>query len=420
MKKFLTIILTTALLAASGCRQYDDSALWDEMNSQAARLAALETWQATVNSNITALRELVNALEAHRFITDVTEFTTPAPGGYIISFSAGAPITITNGEAGAQGDTPQIGVAEDDGVFYWTLDGAWLRNGSGDKIPVTGKEGPAGITPQLRINASTNEWEACTNGVCATDADWTSLGVKATGAKGDKGDRGDAIFAANGVKYYDDDAYDYVEFTLANGTTTIQVPKYRPLGITFTQPAPFLISETRHVNFTTTGNAATVKVLDVPAGWTVTVQFTKAAAAGTFTITAPGNCANEGEAVILISDAAGKTVMHTLTLNPSCAEWGSYASFTYISSVASEGAMTVEEAMSYCQSKGTGWRLPDRYELQYICNNRNTLPGGYVNGQYLCSTVKNPDYPFYYTVRLGDCDDNSTTPQMPHHVKCVK
>jgi hypothetical protein len=100
MKKLLTITLTAALLAISGCEKYDDSALWSEVSSQSKRLAALEAWQATVNGNITALQELVNALQNQRYITDVSAFATPAPGGYTISFNTGA--CNTNSDAGWQ------------------------------------------------------------------------------------------------------------------------------------------------------------------------------------------------------------------------------------------------------------------------------------------------------------------------------
>ena len=49
-----------------------------------------------------------------------------------------------------------------------------------------GKDGEDGITPQLRINYSTNEWEySYTQGVT-----WQSLGVKATGAAGKDGING--------------------------------------------------------------------------------------------------------------------------------------------------------------------------------------------------------------------------------------
>lgn len=47
--------------------------------------------------------------------------------------------------------------------------------------------GAAGITPQLRINAETNEWEVSYD----NGATWTSLGVKATGAQGAQGEKGE-------------------------------------------------------------------------------------------------------------------------------------------------------------------------------------------------------------------------------------
>ena len=51
---------------------------------------------------------------------------------------------------------------------------------------IVGADGEDGISPQIRINASTNEWEISTD----TGDTWTSTGVKATGEKGDKGDTG--------------------------------------------------------------------------------------------------------------------------------------------------------------------------------------------------------------------------------------
>ena len=49
------------------------------------------------------------------------------------------------GEKGEAGVTPVIGVAKDtDGVYYWTLNGSWLVDESGSKIPTTGKDGDDG------------------------------------------------------------------------------------------------------------------------------------------------------------------------------------------------------------------------------------------------------------------------------------
>ena len=49
-----------------------------------------------------------------------------------------------------------------------------------------GADGEDGITPQIRINAATNEWEISTD----NGDTWASTGVKATGAQGEKGETG--------------------------------------------------------------------------------------------------------------------------------------------------------------------------------------------------------------------------------------
>jgi hypothetical protein len=73
----------------------------------------------------------------------------------------------------------------------------------------------------------------------------------------------------------------------------------------------FPLSETNKVSFTTQGNAVAVKVLAVPTGWTVIRTGT--VNAGTFTVTAPA-IGSVGDAIVLISDAAGNTVIRTLEL----------------------------------------------------------------------------------------------------------
>ena len=105
---------------------------------------------------------------------------------------------------GQDGKTPQLKL--ENGNLYvrysdteeWTLlgnvqgadgsDGTNGTNGTNGAPGQDGEDGADGITPQLRINAETNEWEVSyDNGTT-----WTSLGVKATGKKGDKGDTGAA------------------------------------------------------------------------------------------------------------------------------------------------------------------------------------------------------------------------------------
>ena len=50
-----------------------------------------------------------------------------------------------DGADGKDGQTPVIGIKKDtDGKYYWTLNGAWLYDDNGNKIPTTGADGAPG------------------------------------------------------------------------------------------------------------------------------------------------------------------------------------------------------------------------------------------------------------------------------------
>lgn len=224
--RFLTALLLPALLFA-GCMKEDIDELRRQTAENEARIAALEQWQTTVNSNISALQGLIEAIDMGDYVTGVTQFTTPSPGGYTITFLKSSPITIWNGEQGQtgaagadgvdgiNGTSPVIGVSQDtDGVYYWTLDGEWLTDDgtpSGNKIPVTGRDGADGHdgkTPTVEIGDNGN-WIINGNdtGVNATGDDgatptveignngnWfingSDTGVKAAGTDGTNGTDG--------------------------------------------------------------------------------------------------------------------------------------------------------------------------------------------------------------------------------------
>jgi hypothetical protein len=195
--------LLLLLLSSAGCQKYNDSGVWDELYNQSLRIAALEAWQTTVNNNISGLQNIVAALQDNDYVTRVETFTNPAPGGYYIHFTKSPLATIWNGANGADGEpgqdgangadglTPQIGVKEEGGVYYWTLNGAWLLDDSGKKIPVTGPKGDKGdtgndgATPQVATGSNGN-WYICPTGDCPADdvseaAGWEDTGTKATG-----------------------------------------------------------------------------------------------------------------------------------------------------------------------------------------------------------------------------------------------
>lgn len=166
-----------------------------------------------------------------------------------------------NGTDGKDGETPIIGVKQDiDEIYYWTLNGDWLKDKNGHKIKaqgtdgsngnngtdgINGTNGKDGITPQLKIEDG--YWYiSYNNGV-----DWTILG-KATGENGTNGDN----FFQNVT---DDD--DYVYLIMKDGNT-ITIPKYTSFSITFHQLQDYKVAPGHkiEINFSIKGGDNDVKV----------------------------------------------------------------------------------------------------------------------------------------------------------------
>ena len=278
MKKiFLYIAITLGLLS---CNHKDS--LWQEVVEDLdERVETLEMLCAEMNTNITSLQTIVDVLQSNDFITSIVEIKKDGKVvGYTITFGKHDPITIYHGQDGKDGadgkdgqdgqngsaNAPVIGVAQDtDGVYYWTLNGEWLLDDDGNKLPVSGKDGQDGtngsngqdgadgkdgqdgedgkdgidgqdgedgVTPQLKIEDG--YWYiSYDNGTT-----WTQLG-KATGEDGldgkdgaDGADGKDGQNGADGKDGQDGDSIfesvteddDYVYFTLSDGSV-IKIPK---------------------------------------------------------------------------------------------------------------------------------------------------------------------------------------------------
>ena len=287
MKKLHLLLLSVTLCVFSAC--HND--IWDAIDGLDSRVTKLEELCKEMNTNITSLQTIVDVLQSNDFITSIVEIKKDGKVvGYTITFGKHDPITIYHGQDGKDGQngtngkdgqdgadgkdgqdgqngadgkdgiTPVIGVAQDaDGVYYWTLNGEWLLDDNGNKLPVSGKDGQNGtngsngqdgadgkdgqdgedgkdgadgqdgkdgITPQLKIEDG--YWYiSYDNG-----ATWTQLG-KATGENGQDGKDGadgedgkDGQNGADGKDGQDGDSMfqsvtqddNYVYFTLADGT----------------------------------------------------------------------------------------------------------------------------------------------------------------------------------------------------------
>lgn len=204
LKNTLYLIATLAMLLLAGCSKYDDAAVRNDILDLQGRVSSLETICNQMNSNLSSLKSIVDAIQKGYFVADVQEVSD----GYKITFSNQTTIVLFNGKNGADGKngvTPSIGVAKNnDGIYYWTLDGTWLLDSAGKMIQASGvngadgKDGQNGITPQLKIEDK-NWYLSIDDGHT-----WSVLG-KASG------EDGETLFSS--VSQDDD----YVYLTLSGG-----------------------------------------------------------------------------------------------------------------------------------------------------------------------------------------------------------
>ena len=349
-KHCLMIAVAAIGLCLAGCDEYDDTELWNAVKDHEQRLAALEQWQAEVNNNIAALQTLLNTND---MITDVTPVTMgDEVTGYTISFLHNAPITIyngTQGEKGETGDTPQIGLTQqEDGNWYWTLNGELMRDAEGNPIRANGEDGkdgqdgqdgedgedgqdgstgapgrpgqdgkPAPI-PEIKLGSSLKD-DAGANilpeGSQIEDDAWylnvddTNNWYRVSGKDGESGQNGDAFFES--VAASEDGKY-YI-FTLSDeNNTQIKVPLYQGITISFTDiddlSQPIGMLDSKEIAFTVTGNPVVTALTDTE-GWEATVSNNN-----TITVTREENAAETCNLVVLATNNAGSSISYTLRL----------------------------------------------------------------------------------------------------------
>ena len=302
------------LLMACTTEKFDPTEIWDNIHSLDERVTALEELCKQMNTNIRSLQTIVSALEQQDYIKNVSPVSEDgAVIGYTITFAQSGTVTIYHGKDGAKGEqgdkgetgdkgdtgavgpqgpqgeqgekgeagvTPVIGVAKDtDGVYYWTLNGSWLVDESGNKIPTTGKDGADGsqgeigatgpqgpqgeagkdgITPQLKIEDG--RWLVSYD----SGQSWVEVGQAtgdqgpqgATGATGPQGPQGEQGIQGEAGK--DGDSFfqsvtqdeENVYLTLADGTK-FSVPK--------TPSAAAVLTLANTTGFTATFNGTVIR-----------------------------------------------------------------------------------------------------------------------------------------------------------------
>lgn len=228
MKRFLSILSLVILgLVSTSC--YDDTEIREAIDDLDGRVQTLETLCTELNTNLTALSTLVQALQKGDYVVSVSPLEEDGKEvGYRIIFKESGVVDLYHGQDGADGkdgengqdgadgkdgvngsdgkdgETPVLGTKQDtDGAYYWTIDGEWVLDGEGNKIPLV----TVGATPQLKIEDET--WFVSYD----DGATWEELGAAVSvGIKDIKEENGELVI------------------TMADGTV-IAVPLGSPMKV---------------------------------------------------------------------------------------------------------------------------------------------------------------------------------------------
>lgn len=152
LKTIIAVALSTAIFVSCTDTSYIDNELEDLKN----QVAQLQQQCTTLNTSLEALDQTLSALKNRDFVTSVN----PVQGsdgkvtGYVITFVNQPTITIWLPEEKQETapptevHAPVISVRMgQDGQYYWTCDGEFITDASGNRIPT----GSDGATPKLKV-----------------------------------------------------------------------------------------------------------------------------------------------------------------------------------------------------------------------------------------------------------------------------
>ena len=306
MKKILTFAAAAMLgLLATGC--YDDSELSERVDVLETKVSDLEALCKTMNTDVSELKTIMEQYKNAVTVISVTQ----TDNGYEIVFSDGKIATITNGQKGEKGDkgetgkkgdtgekgetgdkgdkgdkgvdgtTPVIGVKNEDGILYWTINGEYLLDDKGAKVSVA-----APVTPQFKYVAEEETWYISLDG-----KEWKALSGKM-----------DHCYLFKDVKEVDGK----VVFTLQDGST-IEIPKEKPFSFTLQSSVVVDNGATVEVPYTLEGASAST-VVDCIATGSISARVD--AAKSVIVITAPA--AAETGKVVVFATREDKSIVRVL------------------------------------------------------------------------------------------------------------
>ena len=224
----------------------------------------------------------------------------------------------TSGSDGADGkDAPVIGIAQENGIYYWTLttgeETTWLTDEAGNKLPVTGA---SGITPLLSIDDE-GYWTVSYDGgnTYTQITDTQGNPVQAVGKDGADGE--DGTDGTPGTPGSDGDSFfqsvtqdsEKVILVLTDGTV-IHLPKAKAFGISFVQTENIPLDEDGvTLPYTITGADADTQVRAFVSKGNLEVTLSE----GSIFVKPQSDASVDGSEVIVLLFNKEKTITTLLT-----------------------------------------------------------------------------------------------------------
>lgn len=205
---FKTIVACSVGLVLAGCaKEYDDSALKNDVNSLKSQIEQIQNSIRSLNGQVTGLTETIEQWKKGGYVESIQELADKS--GYTITFSGGKTVTLYHGTKGENGQAPTL-KADTDGTFYWAMDGEFIL--------VDGKKVPAAVAPVFSVNADGDL-------IMSLSGKETNLGH----VQGTPGPAGESLFEKI------EPGKDVVVFTLKGGDT-FSIPIAKAFKLVIDQP----------------------------------------------------------------------------------------------------------------------------------------------------------------------------------------